>query len=206
LTSIPPGLQGITAVFKFFIDSVNKKLSDAEYLDFNPNFPIVWRAVEAFAAQLAEQGRDWLPLEEAQGVINQVLPRDGYQNSLFRHLVAEGVIAENRFYIGNSQWSEGVHFAYERFTDHLIATYLLDVYLNTLDPAPSFMSDNPLAKYMKDEHACAINRGLIEAFTIQVPERIGKDLIELMPSIQAFDAVISAFIESIIWRHPHSIN
>ena len=64
----------------------------------------------------------------------------------------------------------------------------------------------PLRKYVKDEHACARNRGLIEAFTIQVPERIGKELIELIPSIQAFDAVISAFIESIIWRHPHSIN
>jgi hypothetical protein len=47
---------------------------------------------------------------------------------------------------------------------------------------------------------------VIEAFTIQVPERIGKELIELIPSIQAFGAVISAFIESIMWRHPHSIN
>src|SRR5882724_1995828 len=206
LTVIPSGLHGITSVFKFFIDSVNKKLFDAEYLDFNPSLPIIWRAVEAFAAQLAERGRDWLPLEEAQGVINQILPRDGYQNSLFRHLVAEGVIAENRFYVGDNQWSEGVQFAYERFTDHLIAKYLLDVHLDTIDPASSFMSDNPLVKYVKDEHVCARNRGLIEAFTIQVPERIGKELIELIPSIQAFDAVISAFIESIIWRHPHSIN
>jgi hypothetical protein len=206
LTSIPSGLQGITSVFKFFIDSVNKKLADAEYLDFNQNLLIIWRAVEAFAAQLAERGKDWLPLEEAQGAINQILPRDRYQNSLFRHLVAEGVIAENRFRVGDNQWSEGVQFAYERFTDHLIAKYLLDVHLNMNDPTSSFMSDNPLAKYVQDEHACARNRGLIEVFTIQVPERIDKELIELMPSIRAFDAVIGAFIESIIWRHPHSIN
>ena len=161
-------MQGITAVFKFFIDSVNKKLSDGEYLDFNPNLPIVWRAVEAFAAQLAEQGRDWLLIEEAQEVINQVLPREGYENSLFRHLLAEGVIAENRFYIDANQWTEGIHFAYERFTDHLVAKYLLDACLNMTDPASSFVSGNPLAKYVQDEHVCAIYRGLIEAFAIQV--------------------------------------
>jgi hypothetical protein len=107
LTSIPPGLQGITAIFRFFIDSVNKKLSDAEYLNFNPQLPLVWRAVERLAAQLAEQGKDWLPIEEAQAVIDQVLLRDGYENSLFRHLLAEGVIAENRFSIGDNQWCEG---------------------------------------------------------------------------------------------------
>ena len=206
LTSIPPGLQGITAIFKFFIDSVNKKLSDSEYLDFNPNLPIVWRAIEAFAARLAEQGGDWLPIEEAQEVIDRVLPRDGYENSLFRQLLAEGVIAENRFYIGANQWNEGVHFAYERFTDHLVAKYLLDAYLDMTDSASSFASGNLLDKYVEDEHACAIYRGLIEAFTIQVPERIGKELIELVPSIHGFDTVIRAFIESIVWRHPHSIN
>ena len=206
MTSIPPGLQGITAIFKFFIDSVNKKLSDAEYLDFNPSLPVVWRAVEGFAALLAEQGRDWLPIEEAQALIDQVLPRVGYENSLFRHLLAEGVIVENRFYMEAEQWIEGVHFAYERFTDHLVAKRLLDAHLDTHAPASSFTTATPLGKYVEDEHACAIHQGLIEAFAIQLPERIGKELIELVPSIQAFDSIIKAFIESTIWRVPHTID
>jgi hypothetical protein len=159
LTSIPPGLQGITAIFKFFIDSVNKKLSEAEYLDFNPKIPIVWRAVEGLAARLAEQGKDWLPIEETQEVIDGVLPRAGYEESLFRHLLAEGVIAENRFYLGGDQWSAGVHFAYERFTDHLVAKYLLDAHLDTNDPTSSFASGNPLATYIQDKHMCTIYQG-----------------------------------------------
>ena len=203
LTSIPPGLQGITAIFRFFIDSVNKKLADAEYLDFNPQLPIVWRAIKGLAAHLAEQGKDWLPIEEAQAAIDQVLRRGGYENSLFRHLLAEGVIAENRFYIGDNQWCEGVHFAYERFTDHLVAQYLVDAHLDTQNPTSSFAPGTPLARYVQDERACAIFRGLIEAFTIQVPERVGKELIELVPSIREFDTVISAFTESIVWRQPH---
>jgi hypothetical protein len=205
LISAPPGLQGITAIFKFFIDSVNQKLADAEYLDFNRTIPIVWRAVEGLAAQLAQQGKDWLPIEEAQEIFDQILPSKRYEHSLFRHLLSEGVIAENRFYTGDSQWSEGVHFAYERFTDHLVAKHLLDAHLDADDPASSFAPATTLGKYVQDEHACANYRGLIEAFAIQLPERLDKELIELVPSIQGFDAVISAFIESIIWRQPYSI-
>jgi hypothetical protein len=47
--------------------------------------------------------------------------------------------------------------------------------------------------------------GVIEAFTIQIPERVGRELIGLVPSIQGFDAVIRAFMDSIMWRHPHAI-
>lgn len=206
LSSIPPGLQGITATFKFFIDSVNKKLSGPEYLNFNPKLDIVWRAVEGLAAQLAGQGKNWLTIEEAQGIINQVLPRDGYENSLFRHLLSEGVIAENRFYIGDNQWDEGVHFAYERFTDHLVAKHLLDAHLDENDPASSFIPGKSLAKYVQDAHSCAMYRGLIEAFAVQLPERAGKELIEIVPSIRGFRAVIEAFIDSVIWRCPQSIS
>lgn len=206
LTSIPSGLQGITAVFRFFIDSVNKKLSDSRHLDFNPNIPIVWRAIEALAAQLAIKGTDWLPLEKAQEVINQVLPRSGYENSLFRLLLAEGVISENRFYVGENQWSEGVHFAYERFMDHLIAKYLLDAHLDPNDPISSFTSDKPLFKYLRDLKTCSMHQGLIEAWSIQFPERIGIELIELIPSIADYRPIVTAFIESIVWRDPQFIN
>lgn len=206
LSSIPPGLQGITAIFKFFIDSVNKRLSEPEYLDFNSKLEMVWRAIEGLAAQLAEQGKDWLPIVEAQEIINRVLPRDGYENSMFRHLLSEGVVAENRFYIGNNQWSEGIHFAYERFTDHLVAKYLLDAHLDENDPASSFVPGKPLAKYVQDARSCAMYRGLIEAFAVQLPERAGKELVEIVPSIRGFHAVVEAFIDSIIWRRPQSVS
>jgi len=206
LTAIPTGLQGISAIFVFFLDSVNKKLSDPEYIGFNPKTPIVSRAVEAFATRLAEEGKDWLPPEQAQELIDDVLPRNGYDKSLFRHLLSEGVISENRFYIGDNQWIEGVHFAYERFTDHLVAKYLLDKYLDVKNPASLFATETPLAKYVKDESACTYYRGLIEAFSIQLPERIGKELIELVTIIREFRSVVDAFIDSIVWREPKALN
>jgi hypothetical protein len=185
---------------------VNKKLASPEYLNFNPRLNIIWRAVAALAEQLAQNGTDWLPVENAQNIINQVLPRDGYEQSLYRHLLAEGVIAENRFYLGDNQWGEGVHFAYERFTDHLVAKHLLESHLDHANPAAAFLTGAPLAAYVEDQRACIIHQGLIEAFSIQLPERVGKELVELMPVLREYPPVIDAFIDSIIWRDPKCLN
>lgn len=206
LTKIPSGLQGITAIFDFFIDSVNKKLSDAEYLNFHRRYRIVWKAVEAFVAKLAAEGKDWLSIEVAQEVINSILPRDGYENSLYHHLIAEGVIAENRFYIHDTnEHRDGTHFAYERFTDHLIAKYLLDQHLDANNLNSPFEDGQPLNKFVVDYYSCAINRGLIEAFSIQIPERIGKEFVELAPDVAHLEPIIEAFVDSIVWRNPDNI-
>jgi len=206
LTRLPSGLQGITAVFDFFIESVNTKLSSSEYLNFNPKLPIIQNAIRKMAARLAEQGTTWLPLEQAQEVIDQVLPRSGYEASLFRHLLTEGVIAENRFYSGDDQWLDGVHFAYERLSDHLIATYLLDTHLDKDLPNSSFALDTALGKYIQNPRVHAMHQGLIEAFSVQLPERIGKELMEIVPLISGMTSPILAFIESLIWRSPQSIS
>jgi hypothetical protein len=206
LTRIPAGLQGITAIFKFFIDSVNLKLSDVNYLDFNPRHGLVWRALEFFAAKLAADGTDWLPAEIEEDIINAVLPRDSYDKSLYRAMVSEGLIAENRFYNNNiKQYQDGVHFAYEKFTDHLIAQRLSELHIDITNPAKSFEVNQPLHKYVKDSNSCARYQGLIEALSIQIPERVGKELVELVPAIANFDSVIEAFVDSLIWRNPKNI-
>lgn len=74
LTKIPPGLQGITTIFDFFIGSVNERLSKLEFLDFDPKKKIVSKAIEKIAEAMAEENRRWLERENAQKLINAVLP------------------------------------------------------------------------------------------------------------------------------------
>ena len=57
---------------------------------------------------------------------------------------------------------------------------------------------------MSDEDTCWRNRGVIEALSIQVPERLNLELFELAPHCAGFEPIGEAFIESIIWRHPSS--
>jgi len=205
LTRVPSGLQGITAVFNFFVESVNKKLSKPEYLDFDVESQVVQRAVEKLAEVMADNGRLWLSREEAQAIVNTFLPREGYERSLFRHMISEGLVAEDRFRVGDQEWCEGIHFSYERFADHLIAKHLLDKYLNSEYPSHSFQPDQPLGSFVKDEWTCWRNRGLIEAFSIQIPERIKKELPELAPYCADYRPIREAFVESLIWRDPKAI-
>lgn len=205
MAEAPHGLQGITAVFSFFIESINEKLSREEYLDFDPTSHVIQKAVGKLAEIMGDRGSTWLPREEAQRVVNDYLPRDGYENSLFRHMISEGLLAEDRFRTGDDEWCEGIHFTYERFTDHLIVQHLLDKHLDPENPTHSFQPDQPLGSFMKDEQACWRNRGLIEAFSIQLPERIKKELAEAAPECADFRHFREAFVESLIWRNPKAI-
>ena len=173
LTQIPTGLQGITAAMSFFIDAANKRL--AERLDFDARTPLVRKAVEKLAAALASEKSHVLPRETAKQVVDSVHPSSSYKRSLFHHLLAEGILAEDRWF-GDSGDREIVRFTYERFSDHLIVKYLLKKYLDNENPRRSFSKNRTLGQLCKDERACSMNQGLIEALSVQLPERINKEL------------------------------
>ncbi len=205
LTRIPGEVRGTTWIFNFFISSINEKLSRPENLDFDPKSLLVQKAVENLAEKMADTGQNWLPREEAKAVVDELLSRSRYEESLFRHLVSEGVIAEDRFLSVDSEWCEGIHFSFERLGDHLIAKHLLNKHLNPNDPSQSFAPENPLGALVKDEYTCWRNHGVIEALSIQLPERTGKELPEIAEFCAEFYPVCRAFIESLIWRDPEAI-
>lgn len=178
LTKVPPGLQGITKIFNFFVASVNKKLARPEYLDFHEGERIVWKAINELAKVMAEKGRRWLNLDESQDTLDRIKSSAGHEKSLYRHLLSEGIIAEDRFGVGDEQ-QEGIEFAYERFSDHLIAKYLLDTYFDADNPLRTFAPGQPLARFVEDMGACIRNAGILEAFAIQLPERTGRELVDI---------------------------
>jgi hypothetical protein len=205
-SQMPAGLQGVTAVFDFFLQSVNDKLSEPHFLDFDSALNPVQKAVEKLIDEMTESGQRWLRRQEAQEVINGVLPAVGYDKSLFRHLLSEGVIAEDRAPSNDrGEWVDSVHFSYERLSDHLITKRLLDIHLDLKDPIGSFAQQMPLGLLTKDHTSCWANRGIIEALCIQVPERLGLELFDCAPRCADWHAVLEAFIASLVWRRPEAI-
>jgi hypothetical protein len=205
LTRVPSGLQGITAVFDFFVESVNEKLAAPEFLDFDESLQPVQKAVRELSRLMANRGSTWLPRDKGREVINRILPRDGLERSLFRHLLSEGVLAESLFLSEDDVLRDSIHFAYERFSDHLLAQHLLEEHLDRSDPSQSFSADQPLGALVEDERACWRNRGLIEALSVQIPENIGKELVEVAPGTVEYRPACEAFIDSLVWRDPASI-
>jgi hypothetical protein len=199
---LPPGLHGLTSVFTFFLDSVNVKLARPEYMDVDPADRVVQRCVDRLAQAMADVQQQWLPRDSARALVASCHQRAGYAQSLFRQLLLEGVIAEDRFHTAPDVWTDGIRFTYQKFSDHLITRHLLNKHLDQSDPAACFLPGAPLASFVQDSSASWQHRGIVEALAIQLPEIVGRELPDLAPHAVSFMPVREAVIESIIWRDP----
>lgn len=205
-TEMPAGLEGVTAVFDFFIESVNSRLAEGLSLDYDPSSRLVQKAIDALADAMTKVGQVWLPREQAVTVVNAFLPNRGFEKSLFRNLLSEGVIAEDRSPndVESAQWIDSVHFGYERLSDHLLTKRLLTEHFDENNPLRSFAPDQPLGALVKDQYACWRNRGIVEALCIQLPEHSGNELFDCAPSCANWHPALEAFVDSLVWRRPEA--
>ena len=205
LTEIPVGTRGLSSVFSFFLDSVNEKLAVPEMLDYDPKCNFADQALRQLAAWLSREVVRAIPRAKAKAICDSIHPCKGFEYSLFRHLVSEGILAEMVFYddCGNPQ--EMITFSYERFADHMILRELLDKHINPENPDEAF-ADGPLNNYFKDKISYRHNRGLLEALAIQGPETLEKEIFELISEFKDAILICEAFIESLLWRDPRTIS
>ncbi len=201
LSRVPAGLHGISSIFEFYLDSLNDKLAHPDHLNFDAKERIVQNATDKITKVMAEKGLRWLPFKVAKKNIDAFLPGREYETSLSRHLIGEGVFAEDLFPVDGQQKLERViRFSYERFADHRIAKLMLDKHLNKKRPAASFKPTKPLGAILSDDGALWRNQGLIEALCIQLPEVAQRELPELVPHRANLRSVRLAFLESLFWR------
>ena len=194
-TRLRRGLHGFTSVFDLYLNGVNSEL--ALTLDYNPRDNPVREALNAIADKLAAAGRTGLPRREIENLVNGLLPREGFSNSLYHGLVTAGVLIEDVSW-GSDTWEEAVLITYERLSDHIIAQRLLQEYLDTNNPEEAFAESGGLA--FLSEGSRYVPAGWMEALCIQVPEQTGRELIRLAPPLMNFPGIGRSFQESLIWR------
>lgn len=193
---LPRGFHGITAIFELFLDAINEKL--ANDLDFNVKRKLVHKALTSFIEALLRVDERWLPFEDAENIVNKFLHDRDFERSLYRGLVSEGILIEDITSQQNGTNENVVLVAYERFADYLIASSLLDDNLDVQAPELVFGSEAPLGFLCDQDYYVAT--GLLEALCLQIPERTGKELIELIPAIKKRWNIGIAFRQSILWR------
>ncbi len=69
-----------------------------------------------------------------------------------------------------------------------------------------FDENGKLHSYVKDENAIYRHKGLIEAFSIQVPEKNGYEFYTLIPDLKDKYPIVESFVESLLWRKVETIN
>jgi hypothetical protein len=207
LTRIPKGLHGITAIFDFFVESIYKQLQLPDKLNLSPHSDIVRQVIDQISAVMAERTEHWLPVAQAEQLVNANLSSRGYTDSLFYHLLSEGLLAKDRFPTKEGTLVEGVSFAYQRLADHLIAQHLLNRYL-TQNPVEAFTTDTPLRTLLQERDNWWLPQawGLIGALSIQIPERTGRELMSLVPELVDSRYICRAFVESVLWRAPQAFS
>jgi hypothetical protein len=206
LTKIPPGFSGITSIFNFFLDSIDLKLSKPALLDYDPRDHLVNKAIQELALWMAKEDKYGIPRSEARNICDRILPNRGFEKSLFRNLISEGVLFETIQYIGDGRHQDLVAFSYERLKDHLIVKALLEQRETQENPRDLFTGDGSLGNLFADRMACLRNKGLLEALAIQGPETLQTELFELLSGLKDDHSVCEAFIESLIWRDPKTIS
>ena len=195
---IPKGFHGITAAFDLYLKSINARLAKPEALDYDSRDNLAREGLERIAECLTEEETRWLLRSEARTVVDALLPGRAYSASLYQALVGEGLLTENMGWINGELSDEVVFIAYDRFADHIIADRLIRTHLNVNDPEAAFSNDGGLA-FLGEERKY-VPHGLIEALCIQMPERVGRELVRLAPNILNHPRIAYAFLQSITWR------
>jgi hypothetical protein len=197
--------SGLTNIINLFLDGVDEKLSEPSLFNYQPasRYKLVKKVINALIEYKLENSSNFVPIDTAINIANKIVSIHSDNKKFIDYLILEGVLSEDTFWINNSHHT-CIYFAYERFEDHLITSYLTEKHLYNDNPQVAFQNNGVLNQYINQSYQY---QGIVEALSIQLPEKISKELYELTTEgIKSDNATTEAFIESLIWRKAETIN
>ena len=196
---LPLGFRGMTLILGVYLSVLNERLADPQRLDFDPSDKLVQRAIDNLARQLSASKR-WFSRTDAQQIVNELLPGRDFSRSLYQGLVAENLLMEYSSPGSDVEDDDRdiVVFSYERYADHITVSQWIKDHVDIEHPQRSFANDGGLAFLLDEEEF--VPSGILEAFSIQVPEHTGREFIRLAPDCADEIELREAFLHSIVWR------
>ncbi|HEY9167376.1 MAG TPA: ATP-binding protein [Candidatus Kryptonia bacterium] len=232
LTRPPEGYEGVTKIFEYYLSAVNNKLARPDQLDYSNSLDLVGRCVYLIANEVRVSSEKWVPYEKAFDLLESELRKiNPSRNNFLEQLISEGVFSKDMFWIDTKKTKEGVYFTYERFGDMRVADLTVKQFLGPeiwmrrqinakkISPLTALLESclrascrlkfsliKRLSTLAADEESALMNSGMIEAFSIILPEAVGFEFYELCPRTRDYDTVVNAFIESLIWRKVETVS
>ena len=194
---LPRGLAGVSGVFDFYFGAVAEAITSR--LGLFPRLRIVEQALATLTQAMIEVRSGYLPIAEVLALLETLHPfQNQTEQSLFFQLENEGVLTVEPL-VDGPDTTEMVRFTFERLSDHRIAQALLDAAITDDDPAPAFALDGALRDYVVGRQAPRF-AGIAEAFAVQLPERFGIELMELIDDDLTLYNLVPGFRASLLWR------
>lgn len=204
--TFPEGLNGITTIYKDYLDAVNLKI--AKKLDCPENLHLVRKGLERLAEKMANDGSWSVEHLSAEQPFLELHPN--YGSKLFTELLREGVLHEDRSWRHDEdEYVDVVRFNYERFGDFLAARYLLETHVNPKKPKEAFQGKGFFNEYFSGYFYGKL--GILEALSILLPEKFGVELLSVLPlgllkDEQFGQYATTAFVNSLLWRKVDTVD
>lgn len=223
LNDLALGQSGMTKILEdFYIDKqdeISRKYSGRYQKVIKPSW--IWSKVgnrcfvKILAKEMAVTGKRYVDNSVVIGIINN-LSESYYSNKscqkIANILIEFGILIKDIAWDGsNNRHKDVIKFSFHKFSDHIIARYLLADFFNPQDVKGSLMAQaTPLGKLFKDEQSILTNIDIIEAVLVEFPERIkkidsleDKDLIDYLSKETVRSMQFrEAYIRSLYWRVP----
>ena len=202
-TSFPKGLNGLTQLFRFYLENIERTISDRKR--YTSSEKIVHKSLLEFSSNIYPDRLSGIPKTEARQLIDSFDPAPHIGgDTLFNLLLHEGILSEDISYEDDEDGHPVIRYTYERFSDVLVAQQILGKHdSNTIKTI--FDENEPLGKFLRDDELDRV-AGVLEALSIAVAEKYGIELIDLLPDGKDFSVhqMNEIFLDTVIWRSPDS--
>lgn len=204
IKDIASGQKGMTYIFEFFVRERGKHIEKL----FNLPIGYCWNNVfKKIAEKMAEGGREWIARKELKAFLSIKKSSD-----FIKKLISEGLLHDTlEWKQGQKEPIQAVRFPYQKFSDHIIARYLLSNFLNTADEntvRESLDKDAALGALFIRDRVIYARSGIVEALLIEFPTRIKNkgELFDFLDSKYITGGLVESFINGLMWRDPAAIN
>ena len=189
---IPGGQISLTKLIAAILDGVNMKA--AELLDFDVRIenPVRDGAL-ALANAMGRKGVRLLPLADAQAILAGLRPSQGASRSLLRAMEEADLVS-----VASDSGAPFLRFAFERLGDVLIAQASI-AGQDKAAASARFLSGD-LAALVETPDAVSENAGLIQAYSILLPELHGIEIADLLRGSAADREVTMLALGVLAWR------
>lgn len=202
-SKIPDGIQGISSIINFFVKNINEILSKPNRFEYSNGLNLVEKSISSIIQYKIDNDLRYVDYEKAIEIVEETISKFVTKKGTYLdELISEGIFSKNLFWSEKGEHEEGIYLAYERFEDHLLSKYLLESNPNV---EFEFTPEGNLYKYIKEENDLHFNKGLIDAFSIQIPEKTGKEFYEFIPHLKDNYTIVESFVESLLWRKINTI-
>ncbi|WP_430379399.1 NACHT domain-containing protein [Streptomyces sp. B1-3] len=192
LEALPENQRGIaartqhsSAVFNSFLEHRAHQIHLALHLDASER--VVQRAVQELARQMGRAGREVLPQQQVREIVAPFAAHlTRWPDTLLGQMVVHGVLASERFHTVGGQPEAGYGFGYQAFSDDRIVDAMLAEHAAEVEAAASSGVLTPTSELRAWLEEASPN--LVEAATVLLAERTGRELIDLLSAGQDTDA------------------